>query len=373
MLNGLLQHTHQEVLNPEIMDKLKIALYKMWIMDEYYTTYRRGLNKQDLEKLNTTEWEKCFEIEANVPEPCRLVLVLEVLLKNFGFTTAQEVIVSYVANFKAQPQAEDLFEYMSLKHNISLSDILDASHNFLTSTDGVFALYITFFAVVDVHQTELMSPQSLNSYIASMPDINFPNSHEFGLYLAWILNGYSQAPYEYYWYYGSVPYNPVPEFYSLVRDIWLDSLQFFLNVNSHSQATLLMNSFWHGGLESDLFQPSAERRNRGYLCLSSNNGLHTLNDICKQISWTEPECEEYCKLMDNLTLHIKLKVKDVLNMGLDAPSPSRGAFQACQHPKKGTFGAIQCWKKVVNNKGVCYSSMGDSKYLYLKCMETKNT
>ncbi len=338
----------------------------MWIIEDYFrSAYDRPMPfyKEDLEKLDATEWEKCFEAEVQVTEGCRLVLVLDVLLKKFGFNEAQKAIVAYVANSKSQPDTEDLLEYMSREHDISMPDLLSARPDSLTGPVGVFSLYITFFAVLD-DGNKMISPQSLSSYIVLMPDIHIPNDDEFGPFIAWILNGYSQWIFEYTLY--VPPYNPVPEFYGLVRDIWLDSLKIYLNVDSHSKATLLMNSFWHAELESDLFQPSTHRISRGYLCMSSNNGSHTLDEICKQTSRIDPECEEYCKLIDNLTFDIKFKVRKVLSMGLDLPSPTMGTFQACQHPKKGTFGATKCWKKVLNNKGVCYSSIGDSKYL--KCM-----
>ncbi len=360
MLVGLLKATYQEVLKPSLIEKFKVVLTKMVIMEDFHTSFRWRTNLGNAAKKDLMPYKSCFEINTDAAEHCDLILVLSALLEKYSYTDTQRIIVTYAVDAFLYPDTSDLIEYMTERNFLNHSSIHEASPANLVTQRGVLAVYLTFYEVVHRNrtgQTVLLKPQGLNAYFTGLSEIQLTTGSEFGLFLAGVLNGYSKLS-----IIGKTPYNPVFEFYSLVAQTWAESLKVYLKVSTHHEATLLMNSFWHAGLKTDLFQPSAIKGSNKYMCMPSEDGeFNHLDQVCSETIKEDQSCTEYCELMSKVCVGTQNRVQEVLKMGLDSPVPLMGIFQTCQYPKVGSFDAQNCWKMVINDKGVCYTSRGDGK------------
>ncbi len=361
MINGLFQATYQQVWTLEHMTKLKMILAKVKIMDEYLLSSRMGFMQRKVEKMDLTPYETCFKLENKLNDACSLVLTLAVLLDKFGFHKAQEHIVTYGASSMVNPDTANLSDYMSEIFNIDITDIKLTNSSSLASKYGVLILYQTFFEVLNKNNSNLLEPQPLSSYFRKMTTLVVPDQSKLGHYLSWVLSSYSNE--NYHRKIDLNQYSAIQELSDFVAVTWLDALKLYLGVRSHEEATLLMNSFWHTDNSSSLFQPLKERRENGYMCsnLLSNASLYSIKAVCNGPQKIEMECKNYCKLIDNLSAETQTRIKEVFKMGLDDPTPPIGTFQICQHPTKGFFGTNECWKRIVNDKGVCYTSKGNGE------------
>ncbi len=365
MFDGLIQATHQQILNHTQMAKFELILAKIKIMDEYYLSGRTRIDFPMVRELDLTPYESCFQLGGELSEGCSLVVALAALLGKFGFNKAQEIAVTYAANKLVKYDSTSIFDDMSVKYNISMTNNNGTSSALLTENYDMLRLYQTFFLVFDEGNDKILGPQPLSGYIKSISPIKVPSQKNLGRYISWILNGYSMD-----YMYRKVndnQYNAIRELSDFLISMWLDALSAYLNVESWQEAILLVNSFWHAGLKSSLFQPLVERRQNGYLCGSflETAAIHNLNKVCDSVTEKKLECAVYCRLITNSTLEMQTKIKEVLRMGLDTQTPILGTFQTCQHPTTGLFSAKECWKRIITEKGVCYSSRGNGYYNYL--------
>ena len=74
----------------------------------------------------------------------------------------------------------------------------------------------------------------------------------------------------------------------------------------------------------------------------------------------EPSCQNYCKTVLNITLQMKVKELFELSsrpVGLIQPGFPHVLLPVCKYPVlDGSSDPHECWRKVVNDLGVCYAS-----------------
>ncbi len=297
---------------------------------------------------------------------------------------------------------KELKEYIELEYSLSLPRTSKKSINELKETERgkqILGLYSTFFPIYVIsskdnkgsYQYKEMKIQTLKSYkpAAAMLMPNIRDHNDVAASLARVVNTMgpviqtvtSQFHLKYgkskmygkthqFDVVGLLDYKTLMGFEDVLAKLWLENAKSYLDVGSYEEVIILVKAF--DSSQTPIFKLKSFHRDSGMAlynynpCNNEESNLEDINNnVCGNKTNLNEECAEYCQAVERFqNVKWREKIRNYFQMGYDELSLPFGTFQFCGQGSDSN----SCWKKVTNDKGVCYSTIL-SKYCILTILQ----
>ncbi len=161
-------------------------------------------------------------------------------------------------------------------------------------------------------------------------------------------------------------YKHLEKLEDVLAKIWMENAKSYLRVDSFQEVIVLLKAFHASKSPMFKLQLFEGPYMNSYVYDPCNiHGQYSLKNyslnVCKHDQLTKnDDCAEYCQIINRFSdVQYMEKVKSFLEMGYEELNPEFGAFKYCGHAKDS---GDTCWKKVITEKGICFSTrMGRCK------------
>ncbi len=354
------------LVTDEMVHQLELQLAKMQLVEDISQRQKDAsdiiygydiYSKANCGNANLTEYGN---------DPCSFLLLLNAIRETFPFNLAKseshyEVILSYASQVlidktpisKLEKTVGGMKAWIEEHYQVEIP-----TANSISFSNDLYILevYQTFLPLVEKQSGEtLLSPiQALDGFTptknwtvtrSNLPDVLL------GLVANGQLNGRRMPT---FLHYGNGHTREFINLDKLVSDFWFEVVSSFLGVTDwpRHRLALLLDSLSYG-FRRRLFPTTSDYPSDP--CPGTLRG----EDPCGDANTASIPllCQEYCRAVgSNLTRTLRRRMSQLLMVGGDILELPFGELQLCHHPKGDLLWGADCWRKVINEEGVCYST-----------------
>ncbi len=370
MLVNLIR-SHPGVIGDDTIRDFNRVLNKLSLFGEEYGRVRDYLEGD----VGGPPYQECFDDKAGeVDAGCSLVLLMDgvrgtIKHREGSLNTTVKAMHDFVAQLIEDGRGAtevDLKDFLEARFDVKLqeSDRSSIASSFANSirVPDIVRLYMVFFPIYTTDGEGgwiLQPPKSLASWTLPGPDRSLSDEQELADVVGWLAHGVVDKP--------SLARKSrifpglIQDYAKALDDLigmtWLSAMRRHLGVATNIEAIKLVNS-----LDYKYAEDAAETAHNKSESPCKKPG-QDLEQVCGDTAG-DSECTSYCNLMNGLSAEMVGKVTELLDMGMDELGLPWGVLPMCQYPANWTSANEWssdkshegCWRKVVNDQGVCYTT-----------------